>query len=269
MIGWLRRLSPAFRHSIYFFGVIVAFFLAVGVGAAIMVVAGWQFGRVATGSGEMSALESAGVETTGSGGASEPTRVERSGDSKDSNDSVDETSFVHRADPENSRGDYTFIKNTNIDGDANAVVLVLSAAPPVDSGAARYGHNIGVWFEPVAQRWAIFNQDRSPIPEGATFEVVIPQASEGFVHRAEPSDTAGNATYLSGPRTNGNPDAAISVTQNWNPGGGEGIYNDHPADLFYDTDVEQWAILNRDGESIPEGAAFNVAVSAGSGESTK
>jgi hypothetical protein len=31
----------------------------------------------------------------------------------------------------------------------------------------------------------------------------------------------------------------------------------------YDAQVKRWAIYNRDNVSIPEGAAFNIAVSAG------
>ena len=58
----------------------------------------------------------------------------------------------------------------------------------------------------------------------------------------------------------------MSVTQNWNPGGGPGVYNDHPVGLLYDEDVQKWAIENRDGARMPDGAAFNVAVS-GSDES--
>jgi hypothetical protein len=31
--------------------------------------------------------------------------------------------------------------------------------------------------------------------------------------------------------------------------------------VFYDEDVQKWAVYNRDGAPIKEGAAFNVAVS--------
>jgi len=80
-------------------------------------------------------------------------------------------------------------------------------------------------------------------------------------HRAELVDTVGNATYLDDPLTNGRPGAVVSVTQNWNPGGGAGVFNDHPVGVFYDEDVDKWAIYNRDGAPMPAGAAFNVAVS--------
>ncbi len=281
MIDRLRTLSPGLRRSLYFVGVIVAFFVAVGVGAAATIVASQHFGQVATGQGgvsvlagtglktpgEMSALEGTGLKTTGPAEAAESTRVEQPEDSNDSNGTGNLASFVHRADRGNTRQNYTYLSGTNIDGKADAVVLV--SAIPKPEGDAPYGHNIGVWYEPVAKKWAIFNQDRTPVPTGAAFEVIVPQPSEGFVHRAEPSDTVDNVTYLYGPATNGKPDAAVSVTQNWNPGGGGGVYNNHPTDVFYDGDVEQWAIYNRDGAPIPEGAAYNVFVPQVAGQPAK
>jgi hypothetical protein len=172
---------------------------------------------------------------------------------------------------------YTYIGDPSINGDSNAVVLV---APTPDRGSASasastaaagtsvYGHNIGVWYEGAdKKKWAIFNQDRAAVLAGATFEVVIPPASESFVHRAESDNTFGNTTYLDDPLTNGSPDVPVLVTQNWNPGGG-GVYNDHPVGVFYDEDTEQWAVYNLDGARMPKGAAFNIAVSE-SPESTR
>ena len=96
---------------------------------------------------------------------------------------------------------------------------------------------------------------------GATFEVTIPRTSEVFLHRAAKSNIFGNSTYLDDPLTNGEPDAVLSVTQNWNPGGGGGVYNDHAVGVIYDESVEQWLIYNKDEAPMPKGAAFNVAVS--------
>jgi hypothetical protein len=170
--------------------------------------------------------------------------------------------FVHVATDENSRGNYTYVGGSAIDGDPNAVVLVVAvSAGREGAGSATYGHNVGVYYDPGAQKWAIFNQDRSAVPAGTTFRVLVPPTSERLLHRAELVDTVGNATYLDDPLTNGRPGAVLSVTQNWNPGGGAGVFNDHPVGVFYDEDVDKWAIYNRDGAPMPAGAAFNVAVS--------
>lgn len=212
----------------------------------------------ATVNGEASSQETA--EST-----SGPETTQAAGDSGEPASGV---SFVHSATDENSRGDYTYISHPSIDGDPNAVVLATpssgqnSAADQYGEGSAAYEHNVGVRYEFAdMKKWAIFNQDRTPVPAGTAFDVRIPPTSETFVHRAEPANTVGNRTYLDDPLTNSKPDAQLSVTQNWNPGGGSGVYNDHPVGVQYDEDVGKWAIYNRDGAPIPGRAAFNIAVS--------
>ncbi len=240
------------------------FFVAVGVGAAAAVVVGWQFGRVATGPAETSTLEGSKLETTSAAKAlRRHGHSSRPGDRKNSDDTINKASFTHRATDKNSRGDYTYISDPSINGDPDAIVLVSPTPDQENLGTASYEHNIGVWYEGGARKWAIFNQDRAAVPAGATFEVVVPRASAKFVHHAGLVNTAGNYTYLDDRLTNGEPDAVLSVTQNWNPGGGRGVYNDHPVDTVYDAQVKRWAIYNRDNVSIPKGAAFNIAVSAG------
>ena len=175
--------------------------------------------------------------------------------------SAEKSAFTHTATGDNSRGDYTYLSDPGIDGDPNAIFLVTPSEERGNVGSGAYDHNVGVWYEPQKQQWAIFNQDLAPVPSGSTFQVTFPRESGGFVHRSEPPNTDDNSTYLDHPLTNGEPDALVSVTQNWNPGGGGGIYNDHPVDVFYDADVQKWAIYNKDGARMPDRAAFNVAVS--------
>ena len=260
MFEWLRALSPPSRYLTYVAVVLLVLSMAVGVGVTAAVVVGWQSGRVATGSAETSTLETSMWESTGAAKASEDTAL---GPSDDTTESV---SFVHRATDENSRGDYTYIGDPSINGNKNAIVLASPAPDQEDTGTDSYRHNIGVWYETGAQKWAIFNQDRAAVPAGATFEVEVPPASATFVHRADLSNTAGNYTYLDNSLTNGEPDAVLSVTQNWNPGGGGGVYNNHPVDTVYDAKLKKWAVVNRDGAAMPRGAAFNIAVSAGANE---
>ncbi len=83
-----------------------------------------------------------------------------------------------------------------------------------------------------------------------------------FVHRATTESISSNSTYLDNRLINDNPDAILSVTQNWNPEGDDGIYNDHPVGVWYDDSTGRWAIFNEDSASMPEGAAFNVVVAA-------
>jgi hypothetical protein len=256
MIEWLRALSPPLRYLMYVAGALLVLFVSVGVGVSAAVVVDWQSGRVATDSAESSTITGSESETTSTARALEDTAIETPNDPKNPDDTAYEASFTHRATDENSRGDYTYISDPIMNGDPDAVVLVSNV------GSTTYDHNIGVWYEAGARKWAIFNQDRAAVPEGATFRVEVRQPSETFVHRADLLNTVGNYTYLDNRLTNGEPEAVLSVTQNWNPGGGRGVYNDHPVGTVYDADVNRWAVYNRDGASMPKGAAFNIAVSA-------
>lgn len=82
-----------------------------------------------------------------------------------------------------------------------------------------------------------------------------------FVHRTTPENIVTNSTYLDNSMTNGEPDAVLLATQNWNTGMGSGVYNDHPIGVWYDPNARRWAIFNQDREEMPEGAAFNVLIS--------
>ena len=174
---------------------------------------------------------------------------------------VEEKAFDHRATSGNSRGDYTYIVDPGINGEPDAIVFAAPFAGGEDSGDGAYHHNTGVWYEPQKGKWAIFNQDRAEVSAGSGFRVVIPRDGKAFVHRASSENTTGNSTYVDDPLANGRPDAGLSVAQNWNPGGGAGVYNDHPVDVAYDTERGKWRISNTDGSKMPEGAAFNVTTS--------
>jgi hypothetical protein len=88
---------------------------------------------------------------------------------------------------------------------------------------------------------------------GATLDTV-------FIHHATPENISANSTYLDSPLSDGNPNAVLMVTHNWNPGGSSGKYNNHPIGVWYDPNRSKWAIFNEDRVAMPVGADFNVAV---------
>lgn len=256
----MRTLSSLLRYSVYFAVALAVLLVAVGMGAAAAVVVGWQSGAGTSNSAETSTPEGG---KTGATRAAKENAPESPSGSENPVESGPVASFVHRASDENSRGDYTIISDPSLDGQPNAILLASPTSDQENAETASYDRNIGVWYVGSTHRWAIFNQDRSPIPAGTTFKVVVPQEAKGFIHRADLLNTVENYTYLDNRLTNGKPDAVLSVTPNWNPGGGGGVYNNHPIEAIYDENLEQWAIINRDGGVIPKRAAFNVAVSEG------
>ena len=69
---------------------------------------------------------------------------------------------------------------------------------------------------------------------GAAFNVRIPSTdTAALVHTATVANIVNNYTLIDDPLTNNNPNAIVLVTQNWNPGGVGGIYNDHIIGVFY------------------------------------
>ena len=171
-----------------------------------------------------------------------------------------EAVFVHRATSQNILLNSTYLDHPSINGDPNSFILV-ERAPEPGGDDENSGHEIGVWYDARGGgRWAIFNQHRAPMVVGATFEVVVMKGPNTIVHRATPRNTVGNSTYLDDPLTNDNPDAFLTITQNWNPGGLGNTYNDHPVGVRYDAGVGKWVVFNRDREPMPNGAAFNIAV---------
>jgi hypothetical protein len=295
----LRGLSPPLRYLAYVAGALLVWLVAasVGVTAGVVVFGGppeWLTsgsgdteGTMSAKTGEAVTSKGASLETPGDaqvancGEAATPgdaqyanseeaatpgdaqyVNSEEANPGQNANAPANKTVFTHTATDANSRDYYTYISDPAIDGDPDAVVLVAESTDRGNDGDATYDHNIGVWYEGANEKkWAILNQDRAAIPAGVTFEVIIPPASDTFVHYAKLDNTEGNSTYLDNPLTNGEPDALLTVTQDWNPGGGSGVYNDHPIGVLYEVDIRKWAICNRGGAPIPDGAAFNIAVS--------
>jgi hypothetical protein len=139
---------------------------------------------------------------------------------------------------------------------AVSLCLVLAAA-----GMMLYGGDLRSVYPEAPSQANIFPSP--PTPDGeAGGEAAQDQAApdQVLVHTAEAEDISDNSTYLDIPAANGNPEAVISATQNWNPGEESGTYNDHPIGVWYDSGRERWAIFNQDRAEMPEGASFNLLV---------
>lgn len=168
--------------------------------------------------------------------------------------------FVHRSTKGNTSANSTFLDNPLTNDNPNAVLLVTQVSGSKGSDE-EYTHEIGVWYYARGGKWAIYNQDHAPMPAGEVFNVIVLKGSGNAIHRATSGNTNGDTTYIDDNLTNDAPNAIVSVTQNWNPGGGPGVYNDHPIAVHYDKGRKQWAISNLDRAPIPKGASFNLAVS--------
>ena len=55
----------------------------------------------------------------------------------------------------------------------------------------------------------------------------IGTGTAAFIHKAAAANIVGDSTTINNSQCNGDPNAILIVTQNWNPGGGAGVYNTH------------------------------------------
>jgi hypothetical protein len=176
--------------------------------------------------------------------------------------SVPGARFVHTATAANTSGNHTYIDHPLTNNNPNAIVLVTQNWNPGGVGNTYNNHPIGVYYSSGEQKWAVFNQDLASMPVGAAFNVLIPATgADAFVHTATAGNITANWTAIDHPLTNNNPNAIVLVTQNWNPGGSVGTYNDHPIGVWYYSTIGKWAIFNQDNtSSMPTGADFNVLI---------
>ncbi len=169
-----------------------------------------------------------------------------------------EIAYVHTATAANSVANWTNLSGYATDGNPNATVFATPNWNPSGVGGVYDNHALGVWY--TGHNWAIFNQDLTPIPPGASFNVLVfPYAvPQTFVQTVTVANSVGNWTNLSNSITNGNPNVTVLVTPNWNPGGVGGVYDNHAIGVWYTG--RNWAIFNQDLTPIPPGASFNVLV---------
>jgi len=167
--------------------------------------------------------------------------------------------FVHAATAGNTVGSYTRLDNalTNAPGNTNAIVFTTPNFNPGGGAGVFNNHNISVAYS--FSGWAISNQDNAAMPASAAFNVLVPNPDTSvFVHKATLANISLNGTTIDYPLTNGNPNAILLVTPNYDPGDVGGTLDDHPIGLYYIGG--KWEILNQDTMAMPVGAAFNVFV---------
>jgi hypothetical protein len=165
--------------------------------------------------------------------------------------------FGHTTTDGNSTNNWTEITQADLTGNAEALVF---AAHNHSVSNTQLNAALGVYYN-FNDKWSVLTQNQSSMPPGHGFRVFWHAPSpNAFVHEATIANTIFHYTFLDHPLANGRPNAIILVTQNWNPGGGSGVYNDAVTGVFYNALNQRWAIYNEDLGTMPAGASFNVLV---------
>ncbi len=161
--------------------------------------------------------------------------------------------FRARSDSGNTSFNVYYLNHHTLNGINDARVL---ATPHRQAGTSSNHHPFGVWYSSGLSQWSLFNQNFAPIALDVVYNYFVPASGFGnFLHvhsgGIEPE------TLLTNPSVAGQDDVVIVVTQNWNPDGASGVYNDSRIAIAGDG-TTGWRIVNTSGDSIPNNAAFNV-----------
>jgi len=177
----------------------------------------------------------------------------------------DTSVFVHKATAANILSHSTIIDYPLTNGNPNAIIFVTPNLNPGGVVGMYDDRPIGVFYD--GSKWRIYNEDGSAMPVGAAFNVFVPTANPGvgdFVHTATGINSGADYTMIDNALANGNPNAIVIVTPNYNPGGSGGTNANFPIGVGFigDPGIGRWAIINQNGSSssIPLNASFNVYV---------
>ncbi len=168
-----------------------------------------------------------------------------------------QTKFQHISNQSKGNSNSTFLDAAGLNKNPNAIIIVEADA----NARAANPHAIGVWYD--GNNWAVFNQDKAIMPAGITFSISWknPDAN-AFYQRSSAANLVNGRMMIDNAALNNNPAAAFYVSQVWNPGGGNGVYNNADIDLEYDKAAAKWLVRNASGTPIPEGAAFNIMINS-------
>ncbi len=166
-----------------------------------------------------------------------------------------QTKFQHISNPSKSNSNSTFLDAAGLNNNPNAIIIIEADA----NARASNPHPIGVWYD--GSKWAVFNQDKAAMPAGVTFNITWKNADANtFYQRSSSANLSNGRMVIDNAALNNHPAAAFYVSQVWNPGGGNGLYNNAEITVEYNKSLAKWAVKNINGSSIPDGAAFNVLV---------
>ncbi|MEZ4824919.1 MAG: hypothetical protein R3C61_01295 [Bacteroidia bacterium] len=158
-----------------------------------------------------------------------------------------QVAFTHKAEASNTSGHITTIDNAATNGKPEMVLIVQQMYGVYNN------HEVGVWY--YNGKWTVFNQDRTPIPANAQFQVLAvdpAQYKRAFVHTANTTNTRGHITYLNNTLTDNQAGEMVFVTQRY------GKYNTSPVGVWYTSG--KWTIYNENRQPMPDNTQFNVIV---------
>ena len=165
--------------------------------------------------------------------------------------------FLHTASNANSLGHATFLDHPALNASPSAVLFVTKTS--TTNGALNL-HPIGVAYDPVSQRWAIYNEDEAPIAGLTIFPRYHVAVSGGAMGSngsgftvadrwCTAAATVGNSCFIDvfDPTLNG-------LYQRVHPG----FYHPKALGLWWSISSAEWAVFTQDGSLMPDNLRFHL-----------
>ncbi len=167
--------------------------------------------------------------------------------------------YVHTATAANTSAHITYIDHPDLDNNPNANIVYKHVWNP-NGNSGVYNDNIdGLWYS--GSKWAIYNEDTSPMVIGAQFFIYIGSNSNDFItHIASVANEHPGGpfyTVIDDPDFNNNNPGPFAIMSNYyNP---NSVYNPLNYGFWYDSDTtNRRVIFTEDVNNIPTDAAFTI-----------
>ncbi|WP_146151764.1 DUF7452 domain-containing protein [Ahniella affigens] len=171
-------------------------------------------------------------------------------------DSNRHQTLSHTADASNISNNLTYLNWAPLNGNLFAKPIVTQRAIPL--GGVVNNHPIGVWYDVLNARWAIFNADQTAMPQGALFDVTLANDGAPYAFTAPAANSTSLDLIMDHPMLNNTPCAAVLVTPVY-----QGVYVPSAVHLRYRPtthDGGRWTVLRGDGNLFQNNMDMNVYV---------
>jgi hypothetical protein len=167
----------------------------------------------------------------------------------------------------NTHGNYTIINSEYPNNSSNAVVIVspvLDLSNPLNAFTFDSAP-IGVEYNNQLQRWLIVNEDGSPMPIGARFNIEAFGAAPDEGTFSIPTDSVdlidnSRQVVLDNALSNMNSHALILVTDQINQANPN--HDTHTVGTSYDSTTGKWVLFHTDGTPMNAGEIYNLLILA-------
>lgn len=163
--------------------------------------------------------------------------------------------FVHDANVDNTNQHITYLDHPMINDNPSVLLQIGHNWNPPGQEGVLNNSLIAVWYDVEQARWAIVNENHEAIPDGASFNILIPgnQEFHNQLHIADENNSTGSILNLN--LSIDGVDDILFTTHNLTP---NGVDNNNPTGVRYEDN--SWVVYNENGADMLDGTAFNVLI---------